>query len=63
MQMRELIFFFMCWQELERRLALQEQDMVIVKTVKSEVARVPDMEKELKHLREENIFLRWKKTK
>lgn len=46
------------WQELERRLALQEQDMVIVKTVKSEAARVPDMEKELKHLREENVFLR-----
>lgn len=44
--------------ELERRLALQEQDMVIVKTVKSEAARVPDMEKELKQLREENIFLR-----
>ncbi|CAG5928742.1 unnamed protein product [Menidia menidia] len=44
--------------ELERRLALQEQDMAIVKTVKSEVARVPDMEKELKHLRDENAFLR-----
>lgn len=53
-----LIFIRVCWQELERRLALQEQDMVIVKTVKSEAARVPDMEKELKHLREENIFLR-----
>lgn len=58
MQLRELIFISMCWQELKRRLALQEQDMVIVKTVKSEAAKVPDMEKELKHLREENIFLR-----
>lgn len=53
------LFASVCWQELERRLALQEQDMVIVKTVKSEVARLPDMEKELKHLREENLFLRW----
>lgn len=50
----------MNWQELERRLALQEQDMTIVKTVKSEAARVPDLEKELKHLREENAFLRLK---
>ncbi|KAM4585391.1 mitotic spindle assembly checkpoint protein MAD1 isoform 1-T2 [Odontesthes bonariensis] len=44
--------------ELERRLALQEQDMAIVKTVKSEAARVPDMEKELKCLRDDNAFLR-----
>ncbi|XP_047434874.1 mitotic spindle assembly checkpoint protein MAD1 [Mugil cephalus] len=44
--------------ELERRLSLQEQDVAIVKTVKSEVARVPDLEKELKHLREDNAFLR-----
>ncbi|KAM4750093.1 mitotic spindle assembly checkpoint protein MAD1 isoform 1-T2 [Anableps anableps] len=44
--------------ELERRLALQEQDFAIVKSVKSEVARVPDLEKELKHLREDNAFLR-----
>lgn len=51
-------FLFMVWQELERRLALQEQDVAIVKTVKSEVARVPDLEKELKRLREDNAFLR-----
>lgn len=51
-------FLFMAWQELERRLALQEQDAAIVKTVKSEVARVPDLEKELKRLREDNAFLR-----
>lgn len=44
--------------ELEMRLALQEQDFSIVKNVKSEVARVPDLEKELKRLREENAFLR-----
>ncbi|XP_008301747.1 mitotic spindle assembly checkpoint protein MAD1 [Stegastes partitus] len=44
--------------ELERRLNLQEQDIAIVKTVKSEVARVPDLEKELKRLREDNSFLR-----
>ncbi|XP_041839814.1 mitotic spindle assembly checkpoint protein MAD1 [Melanotaenia boesemani] len=44
--------------ELERCLALQEQDMAIVKTVKSEVAKVPDLEKELKRLREENAFFR-----
>lgn len=51
-------FLFMVWQELERRLALQEQDVAIVKTVKSDVARVPDLEKELKRLREDNAFLR-----
>ncbi|KAM9857538.1 LOW QUALITY PROTEIN: mitotic spindle assembly checkpoint protein MAD1 [Aulostomus maculatus] len=44
--------------ELERRLALQEQDIAIVKTVKSEVAKVPDLEKELKRLKEDNAFLR-----
>ncbi|XP_032419533.1 mitotic spindle assembly checkpoint protein MAD1 [Xiphophorus hellerii] len=44
--------------ELERRIALQEQDVAIVKSVKSEVARVPDLEKELKRLREDNAFLR-----
>ena len=47
------------WQELERRLTFQEQDIAIVKTVKLEVARLPDMEKELKRLREDNAFLRW----
>ncbi|XP_051242561.1 mitotic spindle assembly checkpoint protein MAD1 isoform X2 [Dicentrarchus labrax] len=44
--------------ELERRLALQEQDVAIVESVKSEVAKVPDLEKELKRLREDNAFLR-----
>ncbi|XP_073333414.1 mitotic spindle assembly checkpoint protein MAD1 [Pagrus major] len=44
--------------ELELRLTLQEQDIAIVKTVKAEVAKVPDLEKELKRLREDNAFLR-----
>lgn len=47
-------------QELERRLALQEQDSVIVKNMKSEVARLPEMEREIKRLREENAFLRYR---
>lgn len=50
---------FHCRQELETRLAFQEEDIAIVKTVKSEVARLPDMEKELKRLREDNAFLRF----
>lgn len=45
-------------QELERRLALQEQDAVIVKNMKSEVTRLPELEREMKRLREENSFLR-----
>ncbi|XP_030636384.1 mitotic spindle assembly checkpoint protein MAD1 isoform X1 [Chanos chanos] len=44
--------------ELERRLALQEQDSVIVKNMKTEVARLPDLEREVKRLREENAYLR-----
>ncbi|XP_035261025.1 mitotic spindle assembly checkpoint protein MAD1 isoform X1 [Anguilla anguilla] len=44
--------------ELERRLALQEQDSVIVRNMRAELARVPDMERELKRLREENGYLR-----
>ncbi|XP_054460341.1 mitotic spindle assembly checkpoint protein MAD1 [Anoplopoma fimbria] len=44
--------------ELERRLTLQEQDFAIVKNVKSEVAKVPDLERDLKRLREDNAFLR-----
>uniref|UniRef100_A0A1A7XEF0 Mitotic spindle assembly checkpoint protein MAD1 n=2 Tax=Iconisemion striatum TaxID=60296 RepID=A0A1A7XEF0_9TELE len=44
--------------ELETRLSLQEQDIVIVKNVKSEVARLPDLQKELKRLRDDNAFLR-----
>ncbi|XP_068607328.1 mitotic spindle assembly checkpoint protein MAD1 isoform X1 [Brachionichthys hirsutus] len=44
--------------ELERCLSLQEQDAAIMKTIKSEVARVPELEKEVKRLREDNAFLR-----
>ncbi|XP_071783816.1 mitotic spindle assembly checkpoint protein MAD1 [Centroberyx gerrardi] len=44
--------------ELERHLALQEQDIAMVKTIKSEVARFPDMDKELRRLRDDNAYLR-----
>ncbi|KAL1005172.1 hypothetical protein UPYG_G00055500, partial [Umbra pygmaea] len=44
--------------ELERKLVLQEQDIVIAKNMKSEVAKLPDMEKELRQRREENAYLR-----
>uniref|UniRef100_A0A673KD93 Mitotic spindle assembly checkpoint protein MAD1 n=1 Tax=Sinocyclocheilus rhinocerous TaxID=307959 RepID=A0A673KD93_9TELE len=44
--------------ELERRLALQEQDSVIVRNMKSEMVRLPELEREIKRLREENAFLR-----
>lgn len=51
-------FIFYLWQELERRLALQEQDMAVVTTVKLEVEKVPELENEVKRLQEENNFLR-----
>ncbi|KAI4876656.1 hypothetical protein NFI96_006687, partial [Prochilodus magdalenae] len=44
--------------ELKRRLALQEQDSVIVKNMKTEVARLPELEREVKRLQEENLYLR-----
>ncbi|XP_062396142.1 mitotic spindle assembly checkpoint protein MAD1-like [Sardina pilchardus] len=44
--------------ELERRLAMQEQDSLIVRNMKGEVARVPELERELKRLREDNAYLR-----
>ncbi|XP_051983001.1 mitotic spindle assembly checkpoint protein MAD1 isoform X1 [Xyrauchen texanus] len=44
--------------ELERQLVLQEQDSLIVKNMKSEVARLPELEREVKRLREENCYLR-----
>ncbi|XP_018596432.1 mitotic spindle assembly checkpoint protein MAD1 isoform X2 [Scleropages formosus] len=44
--------------ELERRLALQEQDSIIVQNMRAELAHIPEMERELKHLREENGYLR-----
>lgn len=45
-------------QDLEQKLSLQEQDAVIVKNMKSELVRLPKMERELKQLREENVCLR-----
>lgn len=44
--------------DLEQKLSLQEQDAVIVKNMKSELVRLPKMERELKQLREENVHLR-----
>uniref|UniRef100_A0A3B1K086 Mitotic spindle assembly checkpoint protein MAD1 n=1 Tax=Astyanax mexicanus TaxID=7994 RepID=A0A3B1K086_ASTMX len=44
--------------ELKRRLALQEQDSIIVKNMKTEVARLPELEREVKRLQEENLYLR-----
>jgi len=43
---------------LERRLSLQEQDIALVKTMRSEVAKVQDLNKEVRHLRDENAYLR-----
>ncbi|XP_069503725.1 mitotic spindle assembly checkpoint protein MAD1 isoform X2 [Ambystoma mexicanum] len=44
--------------ELELKLAAQEQDAAIVRNMKSELARFPNMEKELLQLREENAYHR-----
>ncbi|XP_029432161.1 mitotic spindle assembly checkpoint protein MAD1 isoform X2 [Rhinatrema bivittatum] len=44
--------------ELEHKLSAQEQDAMIVKSMKSEVARFPKMERELQQLREENAYHR-----
>nr|XP_033819016.1 mitotic spindle assembly checkpoint protein MAD1 [Geotrypetes seraphini]XP_033819017.1 mitotic spindle assembly checkpoint protein MAD1 [Geotrypetes seraphini]XP_033819018.1 mitotic spindle assembly checkpoint protein MAD1 [Geotrypetes seraphini] len=44
--------------DLEQKLFEQEQDAVIVKSMKSEVARFPKMERELQQLREENAYHR-----
>ncbi|XP_063171266.1 mitotic spindle assembly checkpoint protein MAD1 [Candoia aspera] len=45
-------------QDLEQKLSLQEQDAVIVKNMKTELAQFPQMERELQQLREENAYLR-----
>lgn len=45
-------------QDLEQKLSLQEQDAVIVRSMKSELVRLPKVEQELKQLREENAYLR-----
>ncbi|XP_004688111.1 PREDICTED: mitotic spindle assembly checkpoint protein MAD1 isoform X1 [Condylura cristata] len=44
--------------DLEQKLSLQEQDAAIVRNMKSELVRLPKMERELKQLREENSYLR-----
>ncbi|XP_070617493.1 mitotic spindle assembly checkpoint protein MAD1-like isoform X2 [Erythrolamprus reginae] len=45
-------------QELEQKLSLQEEDAVIVKNMKTELAQFPQMEREVQQLREENAYLR-----
>lgn len=45
-------------QDLEQKLCLQEQDAAVVRSMKSELLRLPRMERELKRLREENAHLR-----
>ncbi|KAJ1096336.1 hypothetical protein NDU88_001479 [Pleurodeles waltl] len=42
--------------ELEQKLASQEQDAAIVRNMKSELARLPKLEKELLELKEENAY-------
>uniref|UniRef100_A0A452TMB2 Mitotic arrest deficient 1 like 1 n=1 Tax=Ursus maritimus TaxID=29073 RepID=A0A452TMB2_URSMA len=44
--------------DLEQKLSLQEQDAAVVKNMKSELLRLPKMERELKQLREESAYLR-----
>ncbi|XP_077614905.1 mitotic spindle assembly checkpoint protein MAD1 isoform X2 [Crocuta crocuta] len=44
--------------DLEQKLSLQEQDAAVVKNMKSELVRLPRMERELKQLREESACLR-----
>ncbi|XP_066505330.1 mitotic spindle assembly checkpoint protein MAD1 [Hoplias malabaricus] len=44
--------------ELKRRLALQEQDSIIVKNMKTEVAKLPELERDIKRLQDENLYLR-----
>lgn len=44
--------------DLEQKLSSQEQDAVIVQSMKSELVRLPKVERELTQLREENARLR-----
>ncbi|XP_077879706.1 mitotic spindle assembly checkpoint protein MAD1 isoform X1 [Ictidomys tridecemlineatus] len=44
--------------DLEQKLCLQEQDAAVVRSMKSELLRLPRMERELKRLREDNAHLR-----
>ncbi|XP_039216430.1 mitotic spindle assembly checkpoint protein MAD1 isoform X2 [Crotalus tigris] len=45
-------------QDLEQKLSMQEQDAIIVKNMKTELAQFPQLERELQQLREENAYLR-----
>ncbi|XP_048641290.1 mitotic spindle assembly checkpoint protein MAD1 isoform X4 [Marmota marmota marmota] len=51
--------------DLEQKLCLQEQDAAVVRSMKSELLRLPRMERELKRLREDNAHLRgcWQSCK
>ncbi|KAM4877677.1 mitotic spindle assembly checkpoint protein MAD1 isoform 1-T2 [Thomomys bottae] len=44
--------------DLEQKLCLQEQDAAVVRNMKSELLRLPRVERELKRLQEENAHLR-----
>ncbi|XP_057551693.1 mitotic spindle assembly checkpoint protein MAD1 isoform X6 [Hippopotamus amphibius kiboko] len=44
--------------DLEQKLSLQERDAAVVKNMRSELARLPTVERELRQLREENACLR-----
>lgn len=46
------------FQDLEQKFSQQEHDAVIVKNMKTELARFPKMERELRQLREENAYYR-----
>uniref|UniRef100_UPI00398F7776 mitotic spindle assembly checkpoint protein MAD1 n=1 Tax=Pristiophorus japonicus TaxID=55135 RepID=UPI00398F7776 len=44
--------------ELENKITQQEQDSVIVKNMRSDLARIPELEKELRQLKEKNAYSR-----
>ncbi|NXA38328.1 MD1L1 protein, partial [Eudromia elegans] len=44
--------------DLEQKFSQQEHDALIVKNMKAELARFPKMERELRQLREENVYFR-----
>lgn len=56
-----VLFSSHVFQDLEQKLSQQEHDALIVKNMKAELARFPKMERELRQLREENAYFRWKR--
>ncbi|XP_069784400.1 mitotic spindle assembly checkpoint protein MAD1 isoform X3 [Narcine bancroftii] len=44
--------------ELQNKLTQQEQDSVIIKNMRSDLARVPELEKEVRQLKEKNDYYR-----